>query len=251
MTTKNIILIVVAGVIVLGAGILLTNQPNLPQNNTSDILTYNPKTQGKIVFGVTDAASNMGGVSSVLVTINKVEVRSVATNDWVTVSNETKQYDLLALKTAGAVSLIANINADVGVYDQAKLVISKVLIVKNGIEQEAKLPSGELKTFVNIVVNADQTSSIVFDFIADKSLHVTGNGKFIFAPVIKVKKQKDVKIELKSNNEVDIKNGKEEEDEDIGMDSKGEVKKDFELKGNLRIDENDDIQGEDGRDNND
>jgi len=235
--------ILVVAVILVGAYLL--NRPNSSEKGVTT--TYNPLTQGKVVFGVTDATSDMGGVSSVLVTVDKVEMHS-ASNGWVTVSNETKQYDLLVLKQSGAVSLLANANVDVGTYDQVRLIVSKVVVVKNGVQQEAKLPSGELKIVGNVVVNADKTSSIVFDFMADKSLHLTGNGKFIFAPVLKIKKQEDVKVELKSNNELNIAGDSREDDQDVGMDEKGDIRDNFELKGNLNIDIEDNIKVE-GDDN--
>jgi len=236
MTSKIIgIIVAVLVIVALGAGAMyLFNRQMSSQS-------YNPETQGKVVFGVTDVAEDMSGVSSVFVTVNKVEIHS-ATEGWVTASNETKQYDLLVLKQSGAVSLLANANVNVGTYDQMRLMISKVTVVKNGVSQDAKLPSGELKIISDIVVNADKTLTVVFDFMADKSLHVTGNGKFIFAPVVKVKKQSNANVELKSNGEINIMGGNQENDENIGMDEKGEVKNDFELKGDLDIDENDDIK---------
>lgn len=234
MTNKNIVLLIILVAIVIGVGTYL----------------FKPQTsQGKIVFGITDAASNMEGISSVLVTVDKVEIHNTS-NNWVTVSSETKEYDLLALKQSGAVSLLVNTNVDVGIYDQVRLIVSKVIVVQNGVQEEAKLPSGELKIVGNIVVNADKTSSVVFDFIADKSLHMTGNGKFIFAPVIKIKKQNDAKVELKSNNEIDIKDDEKENDEDVGMDEKGEVRNNFELKGKFSIDADDNIKFE-SKDNDD
>jgi len=240
MTSKNITIFAIL-VVVIGLGAYFFNNSNPPEKISTS--NYNPQTQGKVVFGVADAAGDMQGVSSVVVTVDKVEVHSAA-NGWVTVSTTTKDYDLLLLKQSGAVSLLANANLDVGTYDQVRLMISKVVVTKNGVSQEAKLPSGELKLVGSVVVNADKTSSVVFDFLTDKSLHVTGKGKFIFAPVIKVKKQNDTKVELKSDDEVVITGGRHENDEDFGMDEKGDVKSNFELKGNLSIDENDDIQGE-------
>ncbi len=234
MTNKNIIIVVVL-VVVLGIGAIYLYNQQAPSQS------YNPKTQGKLVLGVTDATTDINGVSSVLITVNKVEIHST-TNGWVAVSNETKQYDLLALKQSGAVSLLANANVDVGTYDQMRLMVSKVVVIKNGVAQEAKLPSGELKIIGKIVIDADKTSTAVFDFMADKSLHITGNGKFIFAPVVKIKKRHGANVELKSNDELDIKDGTQENDEDVGMDEKGEVKNNFELKGDLNIDENEDIK---------
>lgn len=230
MKSKNIVILVVLLVVVFGVGAYLLNQKSFTQ-------------KGTVVFGITDAAPDMGDVSSILVTVDKVEMHS-AVDGWLTVSSETKNYDLLALKASGAVSLLANANVAVGTYDQVRLMVSKVVVVKNGVETEAKLPSGELKIVGNIVVNADKTSSVVFDFIADKSLHMTGNGKLIFAPVIRVEKQIDANVEVKSNNEVDIKDGKKDDDENVGMNERGEFKSNFELKGNLSIDLDDNIKFE-------
>ena len=244
MDNKNISIIIGAlAIIILAIGaVYFYNQPPLEKGSfiTS---SYDPKTQGKIIFGVTDAAEEMNGISSIFITLNKIEIHSAA-DGWATVSNETKQYDLLVLKQSGAVSLLANANVNVGTYDQVRLMVSKVVIVDNQVEQEAKLPSGELKIMQNIVVNADKTLTVVFDFIADKSLHITGDGKFIFTPVIKVKKTGNANVELKSNNELNITGGEQENDEDFGMDEKGEIRNNFELKGDLEIDGNGGIKVE-------
>lgn len=230
MTNKNIIIASLVALVV-GASLYFLSQTS----------SYNQQAQGHIVFGITDAAENMGSVSSVFVTVNKVEMHSEI-DGWITVSNETKQYDLLALKQSGKVSLLASSTVPVGTYNQVRLMVSKVVVVRNGVSEEAKLPSGELKLIGNIKVNADQTSSMVFDFIADKSLHLTGNGKFIFAPVVKTQTRSDIRVKLKLDDEVEIAGGKEENDEDAGMDEKGEMRKNFELKDKLDIDGDDRIQ---------
>ena len=242
MENKNIITFIGALAIVVLAmsAVYYYNQQIPSQQGTTVTLSYDPKTQGKVVFGITDHAEDINGVSSIFITVNKIEIHSEA-NGWATVSNETKQYDLLALKQSGAVSLLANANINVGTYDQVRLMVDKIVVVKNGVEEEAKLPSGELKMMQNIVVNADKTVTVVFDFIADKSLHITGNGKFIFTPVIKVKKTSNASLELTSDNEITILGGDQEDDEDFGMDEKGEVKNNFELEGNLEIDDKNEI----------
>lgn len=240
MEKKNIILIVVLVIAVVAMGAYVVNQSMNPQK---DVVTssYDPKTQGKVVLGITDAAADLNGVSSVFIIINNIQIHSTASG-WATVSNETGQYDLLALKQSGAVSLLANANVNVGTYDQIKLMVEKVTVVKNGVSQEAKLPSGELKMIASIVVSADKTSTMVFDFIADKSLHMTGSGKIIFAPVVKIQKTSSASVELTSKNEIKITGGNKEKDEDVGMDEKGEVKSNFELKGDLDIDVNNKIE---------
>ncbi len=242
MTNKNIFLTVGAIVIVLIVGALLLS-PQTPtstsQNATSTGTSYNAK--GSVVFGVTDAAPSMGTITSVVLTVTQVSVHSTSSG-WVTVSNATKQYDLLALRDSGAISLLASTSVAAGTYDQVRLAVSNVTVVRNGVSQSAKLPSGELKIVGNIVVGSNATTAVVFDFLADKSLHITGEGKLIFAPVIKIEKQDDASFELNSNNELRITSGHREDDENVGMDENGEVKSNFELKGTLNIDANDDVK---------
>ncbi|MFA6274090.1 MAG: DUF4382 domain-containing protein [Candidatus Paceibacterota bacterium] len=235
MKNKNVLFVFLI-IAVVGVGIYFFSQS-----------TPNAKAQGRVVFGITDAAEDMRDVSSILITVDKVEIHNI--NGWVEVSNEVKQYDLLVLKKSGAVALLTSANIDAGTYDQVRLMVSKVIVIKNGVEIEAKLPSSELKIVGNIIVNTDKTSSVVFDFLADQSLHMTGNGKLIFAPVIKISKYNNVNIELKSNNEIVIKDGEKEDDEDVGMDEKGEFKNNFRLEGKFEIGEDDDIKDDDDDDN--
>ena len=254
MTNKNLTILVIVGIVLIGIGSFVFK----PKDSSA---------RGNIVFGITDAAEDMGDISSVVITVNKVEIRS-ATNGWIAVSTTTKAYDLLALKQSGKVSLLVNTTVASGTYDQVRLNVSSVVVTRNGVAQEAKLPSSELKISGTIEVMADQSLSVVFDFIADKSIHITGDGKIIFAPVIKVTRQNNIDFELRSNDEIVIKiksfddddgkdddgDGKDdEEDDDInsqnknyeehnyGMDERGEVRSDFELKGLFKIDNDDKI----------
>src|SRR3989344_5492011 len=150
MEKKNIVLFVVLVIAVVAIGAYVVNQSMGPQKGTTVTSSYDPKTQGKVVLGITDAAADLNGVSSVFIT------------------------------------------------------------VKNRVSEEAKLPSGELKIIASIVVSADKTSTMVFDFIADKSLHMTGSGKIIFAPVVKIQKTNNVSVELTSKNEIKIMGGNKE-----------------------------------------
>ena len=55
---------------------------------------------GRAVFMVADAAADMGSVTKMEVTIDRVEAHS-ATQGWVTVFNEAKTYDLMELRESG------------------------------------------------------------------------------------------------------------------------------------------------------
>src|SRR3989338_8533426 len=70
-------------------------------------------TSGRAVFTMTDAAANMGAVTS-------VKVHSEA-EGWVTVSSAQKTYDLLQLKAQDKQELLADIQLKEGTYNQLRL----------------------------------------------------------------------------------------------------------------------------------
>ncbi len=176
--------------------------------------------QGRAVFAITDAAANMGSVTSVKVTVDSVKVQSAA-KGWVTVTSTPKTYDLLKLKAEAKQELMADTKLEEGTYNQIRLEVSKIVITDSSGEHEAKLPSGELKITGNLEVKANSTATATFDFKADKSLHVTGNGEYIMAPVIDVETKADANAEVKSDNRVEITGGKTKTHVEIGMDIEG------------------------------
>jgi hypothetical protein len=61
--------------------------------------------------------------------------------------------------------------------------------------EEAKLPGDKLKFNQPFEVKADSTTTLVFDFDAEKSLNFTGNGKIVCKPVVKFLSAKTEKSE--------------------------------------------------------
>jgi hypothetical protein len=176
---------------------------------------------GRVVFGITDAAADMGAVTNVKVTIDSIQVRG-ADDQWMTVSSTQKTYDLLELKAQGATELLVDAQIPNGTYTETRLEISKVVVTDAEGEHEAKLPSGELKLKGDIVVEGNSTSSAVFDFMADKSLHVTGNGQYVLAPVVKVETKQDAQVAVE-NGKVRINGGTVRTSATLGMDLNGNV----------------------------
>lgn len=213
---KNYLLFLIGIVLILTAA--CSQQPS---SSTSTVQTAQPQ-QGRAVFAITDAAANMGAVTSVMVTVDGVKVHS-ETKGWITVSSTQKTYDLLKLKAEGKQELLADAQLDEGTYNQIRLDISKVVVTDAQGSHDAKLPSGELKINGNLVVGANSTSTANLDFIADESLHVTGNGKYIMAPVVQVETRENAYVEVKANNKVEIKSGKVKTNAKVGMDLNGNV----------------------------
>src|SRR3989344_2846968 len=178
--------------------------------------------QGRAVFAITDAAADMGIVSSVKVTVESIKVHSAA-EGWVEVSSAQKTYDLLQLKAENKNELMADVQIDEGTYDQIRLGISSVVVTDANGTHEAKLPSNELKITGKLVVEANSTAAATFDFIADESLHVTGNGKYVMAPVVEFESRECADVSVQSNNRVEIRGGDIKTDVKVGMDISGNV----------------------------
>jgi len=190
---------------------------------------------GRIVVAMTDAAADMGSVTQVLVTVDQVRAHSTA-DSWVTVSSSSQTYDLLQLKANGELALVADANVTNGTYDQFRLRISKVIVVDSNGSHEAKLPSSELKVYTNLTVNADSTTTATFDFIADESLHVTGNGLYILAPVIQFEGREDADVDIDSDDKVEINGGSVKSQARVGMDINGNVGEGLEISDDLDLD---------------
>lgn len=231
MTSRGMITFIVVIVLIIlgGYGVYYYNQQYALNGNTEN------GTQGKIIFGIKDAAVSMENVSSVLLTVNNAQLHS-ASDGWITILNDAKEFDLLALKQSGNIAFLASANVNSGTYDQMRLSVSKVLVTADGVTQEAKLPSGELKITGNVVVNSNATATAVFDFIADESLHVTGNGKFIFSPVVHVESRSNATANVDQNNKVTVNEGNVEASSRVGMDLNGEVKQNFAVDSKATLD---------------
>ncbi|MBI2971490.1 MAG: DUF4382 domain-containing protein [Candidatus Aenigmarchaeota archaeon] len=178
--------------------------------------------EGRAVATMADAAADMGAVSSVKVTVDSVRVHS-ATEGWVTISSAPHTYDLLQLKAEGKQALLADTKLDAGTYDQLRLDISSVVVTDAQGSHQAKLPSGELKIVGDLVVKANSTAAAVFDFKADESLHVTGEGQYIMAPVVQLETRQNADVTVRSSADVAVSGGSVVTNVKVGMDAQGRV----------------------------
>ena len=214
---KNTMIIIgVLALFLLAAGCVPPKPMEEPQEPAAG------EQEGRVVFTITDAAAEMGTVTSIMVTVDSVSVHS-ATEGWVNVSSEPQTFDLLKLKAEGSQELMADVQLKEGTYQQLRLEISSVVVVDDQGEHEAKLPSGELKIVGDLEVKANATSTAMFDFIADESLHLTGNGEYILAPVVQLETKTDAQVEVKADQKVEIKAGNVKASVKVGMDAEGNV----------------------------
>ena len=227
--TIGIIAIAVLLAGIVGFWMMSQNMLKLNPGQYTFSNTGNNKTdQGTVVVAITDAAANMGNVSAVNVTVDKVYLHSES-QGWVLVSSNEQTFELLDLKAKKSLALVAKTNVKADTYDQVWLHISKVMVTESGTAKEAKLPSNDVRISGIVKVAANATASATMDVIADESLHKTANGKFVFAPVIKFESRSQATVNVTADNVVTIVNGNVDSSKSAGMDVTGEVKDNFKL----------------------
>ena len=137
---------------------------------------------GVLILQITDAPPDLK-ITKALVNISNVEVHLIATG-WYTVVEESQMFDLIELKNAK--EILGSVELNVGRYTQIRLHIEDALVTIDGIEHNLKIPSGRIQLISPFSINENKTTTLTIDFDVEKSIHETGNGKYIMKPTIKV-----------------------------------------------------------------
>ena len=159
---------------------------------------------GTLSTSLTDSSTDE--YQAIYVTIARVEVHNDAGDTWQTVATPGATYNLLDLVNGVRENLgLATLAA--GHYTQMRLIIgltpgaglnlfsqphpyANYLIDKSGAIHELKVPSGPetgLKLVNGFDINADQTTELILDFDALRSVVIAGSsGQYLLKPTIKV-----------------------------------------------------------------
>lgn len=180
------------------------------------------KDSGRVIFTITDAAADMGSVSSIVITIDNASAHKSG-GGWFEIMSEQKSYNLLQLNADGTQALLGEAGLEQGIYYEVRLGISKVVVTDANGAQEAKLPSGVLKVGGRLAVSINETSTVAFDFIANESLHTTGKGEYILSPVVKLETRSSADVDASSAGDVKIKDGRVDTNSKVGMNENGFV----------------------------
>ncbi len=107
---------------------------------------------------------------------------------WLTIVNESQTFDLIALQNVS--ELLGEKNLTAGEYTQIRLTVVSAMITINRsgvIEQHTlKVPSDKIKLIHPFNISKNETTVLTLDFDVGKSIHETGNGKFMMKPTIKI-----------------------------------------------------------------
>jgi hypothetical protein len=140
---------------------------------------------GRIILHMTDAPADYEQVNIV---VERVEVHK-AEEGWFVVNDVTNTYDLLELRN-GASVVIADTFLEPGHYTQMRLIIGEGSnIVVDGISYPLEIPSGMqtgVKLIHNFLIDPGVTYELMLDFEAENSIVVTGSGRYLLKPTIRI-----------------------------------------------------------------
>jgi hypothetical protein len=144
---------------------------------------------GTIDVRVTDAPPEYD-IATIDVTFSEVAIHTAGENgdgEWTYITIVDGTLDLLLLQD-GVDALMATGSVTAGDYTQLRVIIDTITVTLNNDDEppEVILPSGELKLVRPFTVEEGVTTTLLLDFIAAESIVVTGAGKIIFKPVVKL-----------------------------------------------------------------
>lgn len=138
-------------------------------------------------------------VTKAIIYLSNLEVHRVSSNvtdnvsdntsdgggEWIPVLGAPPSFDLMDV--IGVTALLGSVNITAGRFTQIRMDVDKVEVTTtNGENFTAEIPSGKLKIVRPFNVSPGQRTVLTIDFDGEKSLIVTGKGKALFKPVVKL-----------------------------------------------------------------
>lgn len=234
--------------VLLGSLIFALLLAGCTENMSSDALDGDTVDgESRAVFAVTDDPLTDGNIERVNVTIDRVRVHREG-DGWITVSTETREYDLLELKASDTQKVLADVNLPNGTYTKVWLDVADVVVVDVNGTHEAMLPSNTLKMESTFTVAANETAAATFDFQAGDSLHVTGNGRHVMTPVVQVETRENAAVDIDTDDHVQVHAGTVRTEVEVGMHPNGTVSNGVKIPSdaNISVTAGDDVKVEIG-----
>ena len=155
---------------------------------TQDTTTNPTDAQGQLKISMVDSPAQFDEVN-IVVTRVEVHMADSTEGSWMIVNPVPHTYDLLQLAN-GASVVLGDTFLTAGHYTQIRLVLGEGSnVVINGDTIPLTIPSG-MQTGVKLNhefdIEPNNLYELMLDFNAGQSIHITGNGKYIMNPVIRV-----------------------------------------------------------------
>jgi hypothetical protein len=159
-----------------------------------------PEGMGRLVINITDPPVPLENVE---VRFKYLEIHK-AGGPWTQITLENDTFYLLDLD--GVTELLASHTVEAGVYTQIRLDLATVRIWITGDDTpyDARVPSDNIKLVGSFEVTEGEQTEITVDINGAKSVQ-TGNGEYIFRPVVKLLIPESAKpSEEEENGETEI-----------------------------------------------
>lgn len=155
--------------------------------------------KGKVNFYFTDAPLDATNISGVHITITGVDVNGP--NGWQTISGFKKKTLNVLDFQSGLNTLLSSAELDTGKYTEVRLILDAAeegkektnqgcfIKFKDNTSVGLFVPSGQqtgYKLKGEFEVKGGKEVSVTIDFDARKSVHRTGNGKYMLKPVVRM-----------------------------------------------------------------
>lgn len=132
-------------------------------------------------------------LDSVVIQVIQVSVHYTGNDSteggWMVINNTERYFDLLQL-TNGAIAVLGDTALPAGTYSQIRLLLGDDnYVINNGVRHDLKTPSAQqsgLKLIHPFNILAGNVYELFLDFNVEKSIVITGNGKYILKPTIRV-----------------------------------------------------------------
>jgi hypothetical protein len=150
----------------------------------------NPVEQnGRIKMYLVDSPATF---DSVIICVTGVEVHKSgndSTSGWFVINDSTRYFDLLLLAN-GASAVLGDTSLPAGQYTQIRLIIGAgSYVIDQGVKHDLEIPSGSqtgLKLIHQFTIEEGNLYELILDFNVEKSIVITGNGKYKLKPTIRV-----------------------------------------------------------------
>ncbi|HEY31525.1 MAG TPA: DUF4382 domain-containing protein [Dehalococcoidia bacterium] len=160
-----------------------TGEPSASQQE-SDLTASIPAGSGMLRLYVADPPAP--DMDAILVDIANIEAHMAEGVGWINIAENPGQFDLKELYISELEEFLASQIVDAGKYTQIRFDVETVTIVVGEDEFDAKVPSGKIKLVGEFEVPDGGIVTVTLDFNGEESVLVTGNGQYMFKPVIKL-----------------------------------------------------------------
>lgn len=154
------------------------------------LYSYITKGIYEVNLTVTDATNATSWNTTSVVIVNEVDEDNKSNAGWYTIVNESQTFDLMVLQNL--TDILGEKNLSVGKYTQIRLTVENAVITINDSDSgeievhDLIIPSNNVKMTKSFWIYSGETTVLILDFDIYKSVHITGNNKFILKPTIKV-----------------------------------------------------------------